>query len=138
VKVEHTPERLVTPPACVLSAGRWPSKAAGSRAPVTRLGVELPLCRSPRPDQASARGPEACSDRGGYPRRARSKPGNPERLEACSVPRGPPPTRRANGEVFERARVPSRRRKPRFPAALVRLQRSRTEATFFARTTAQP
>jgi hypothetical protein len=39
----------------VFSADVWPSKAAGGRAPVTRLGVELPLHRSPRPDQASAR-----------------------------------------------------------------------------------
>jgi hypothetical protein len=37
-------------------ASGWPSTATGSRAPVTRLGVELPLCRSLRPDQASARG----------------------------------------------------------------------------------
>jgi hypothetical protein len=34
---------------------RWPSKATGGGAPVTRLGVELPLHRSLRLDQASAR-----------------------------------------------------------------------------------
>jgi len=53
VKIEHTHERHESPHAGVERLRR-PSKAAGGGAPVTRLGVELPLHRSPRLDQASA------------------------------------------------------------------------------------
>jgi hypothetical protein len=37
------------------SRGRSAIEGRGRQAPVTRLGVELPHCRSPRPDQASPR-----------------------------------------------------------------------------------
>jgi hypothetical protein len=56
VKVEHTRERPVTPPAETHVAPAVTIEGAGGRAPVTRLEVVLPLCRSPRLDQASARG----------------------------------------------------------------------------------
>ena len=86
VKVEHTRERPVTPPAERASRRRWPSKATGGRAPVTRLGVELPLCQSLSPDQASARGREACSDGSGHPCRATERP---EPGEAPTYPGAP-------------------------------------------------
>lgn len=69
---------------------RRPSKAAGGGAPVTRLGVELPLHRSPRPDQASAvkRERPARIEAGTLVgRRGGRKPGA---ASAHHVPRGPP------------------------------------------------
>jgi hypothetical protein len=81
---------------------RRPSKAAGCRAPVTRLGVELPLCGPPGSDQASARSargllePEAGTHVG-----RRSSPKNPERFRLAPCPEARPSTYRANGKAVE-------------------------------------
>jgi len=75
VKVEHTRGRPVSPRASVLSAGVGHRRPAGGKAPVTRLGVELPLYRSPRLDQASARGTRGLLGiGGGHPCRTSRRP----------------------------------------------------------------
>jgi hypothetical protein len=91
------------------SRGRSAIEGHGRQAPVTRLGVELPHCRSLRPDQASARSREACSDRQRAPLSGKGSASIPG--EGCDrpVPLGPPSTYRANGEAVERTRVPSPR-----------------------------
>jgi hypothetical protein len=91
------------------SRGRAAIEGHGRQAPVTRLGVELPHCRSLRPDQASARSREACSDRQRAPLSGKGSASIPG--EGCDrpVPLGPPSTYRANGEAVERTRVPSPR-----------------------------
>jgi hypothetical protein len=111
----------------------------GRQAPVTRLGVELPHCRSLRSDQA-------------LPRRTRgllgSKAGTPvehgigkHSWRGChrTVPQGPPSTCRANGEAVERTGVPSRCSKPRLSprpfADSLGVERRRP---FFTHTTAWP
>jgi hypothetical protein len=85
----------------------------GRQAPVTRLGVELPPCRSPRPDQASSRKREACSNRKRAPLSGNDSASTPGGECRQPVPQGSPSTCRANGEAVERARVPSPRSEPR-------------------------
>jgi hypothetical protein len=109
-------------------------RPAGGRAPVTRLGVELPLYRSPRLDQASAR-----STRGLLGSEVGTLVGQrgsrlPGEASAHLVPRGSPSTRRANGKAVERTRVPLRRSEPRFFTVALRApQRSPNEGVHFSR-----
>jgi hypothetical protein len=118
---------------------RRPSKAAGCRAPVTRLGVELPLCGPPGSDQASQKRERPARTRGGYSRRTARLAENPERFRLAPCPKARVSTYRANGEAVERTRVPSRRPKPRLvTAARRRLRRSRTKASFFRARDGEP
>jgi len=131
VKVEHTRERPVTPPADVLAStaaiegsGRQSTGyPAGSRAPALPVAFTRPSFGTrPRGLLGWKAGTLVGLQDG-------RKPGE---APTCPAPRGSPPTCRANGEVVERTRVPSRRSEPRlFIAALRRLQRSRTKASIF-------
>jgi len=138
-KVERTRERPVTPRDGVLGADGGQRRPAGGRAPVTRLGVELPLYRSPRLDQASARGTRGLLESKAGTLVGQKSGREPGEASTYPVPRGPPSTCRANGRVVERARVPSRRSEPRlFTAARPRLQRSQGRRPFFTHATAHP
>jgi hypothetical protein len=134
VKVEHTRERRVTPPAGVSSAERWPFEGrgrqstgypAGSRAPALPIALTRPSfgTRHERPTRSGA-GTLVGRENGRKPGEA------PARFSS----RGSPSTCRANGEAVERTRVPLRHREPRFfTAALSQAPAEPNEGVHFSR-----
>ena len=113
---------------------------AGGRAPVTRLGVELPLHRSLRPDQASARTHERparieADTLVGQRRIRETRSGSRKR-------RAPRPAfdlpRERQGRRNEPGYLHVARNRDFFTAALRKLHRSRRRRPFFTRETAQP
>jgi hypothetical protein len=69
------------------SRGRSAIEGRGRQAPVTRLGVELPRCRSLRPDQACPRRTSACSARKRAPLSGSGLATTPERVRPTHCPK---------------------------------------------------